>query len=50
MLEQAGGAVLDLTGEPLRYNTGESVLNPEFLAVGDPQIDWKARLGKARPA
>ena len=50
MLEQAGGAVLDLAGEPLRYNTKDSVLNPEFLAVGDRAVEWKARLGKARPA
>jgi len=50
VLEQAGGAVLDLAGEPLRYNTEESVLNPEFLAVGDRGVDWKARLGRARPA
>jgi 3'(2'), 5'-bisphosphate nucleotidase len=50
VLEQAGGAVLDLAGEPLRYNTKESLLNPEFLAVGDPAVDWKIRLGKARPA
>jgi 3'(2'), 5'-bisphosphate nucleotidase len=50
VLEQAGGAVLDLAGEPLRYNTGESVLNPEFLAVGDRAVDWKARLARARPA
>ena len=50
VLEQAGGAVLDLAGEPLRYNTKDSVLNPEFLAVGDRAVEWKARLGKARPA
>lgn len=51
VLEQAGGAVLDLAGQPLRYNTRESVLNPEFLAVGDVAIDWAARLqpiGRAR--
>lgn len=45
VLEQAGGAVLDLDGEPLRYNTKESLLNPEFLALGDGSIDWLARLG-----
>ena len=50
VLEQAGGAVLDLSGEPLRYNTEPSLLNPEFLAVGDPTVDWKARLQQARPA
>ena len=50
VLEQAGGAVLDLSGEPLRYNAKESLLNPEFLAVGDRTVDWKAQLDKARPA
>ena len=50
VLEQAGGAVLDLAGEPLRYNTRDSVLNPEFLAVGDQAVDWKARLHRAQPA
>jgi 3'(2'), 5'-bisphosphate nucleotidase len=44
VLEQAGGAVLDLSGQPFRYNRGESLLNPEFIAVGDGAIDWEARL------
>ncbi len=40
VLEQAGGAVLDLHGQPFRYNRGESLLNPEFVAVGDRDADW----------
>jgi 3'(2'), 5'-bisphosphate nucleotidase len=47
VLEEAGGAVLDLAGEPLRYNRGDSLINPEFIAVGDASIDWKARLQAA---
>jgi 3'(2'), 5'-bisphosphate nucleotidase len=47
VLEEAGGAVLDLSGQPLHYNRGESLLNPEFLAVGDAGIDWSARLREA---
>jgi 3'(2'), 5'-bisphosphate nucleotidase len=47
VLEEAGGAVLDLTGKPLRYNRGESLINPEFLAVGDMGIDWAARMRDA---
>ncbi len=43
VLEEAGGAVLDLDGRPLRCNTRDSLLNPEFLACGDPRTDW-ARL------
>lgn len=49
VLEQAGGAVLDLHGEPLRYNRGDSLINPEFIAVGDGTIDWRARLQAAAP-
>jgi len=44
VLQEAGGAVLDLYGCPFRYNRGESLLNPEFIAVGDPSVDWAARL------
>lgn len=47
VLEEAGGAVLDLSGVPLHYNRGESLINPEFLAVGDAGIDWAARLRDA---
>jgi len=42
MLEAAGGAVLDLDGEPLRYNTRPEVLNPSFIARGEPGRDWLA--------
>lgn len=47
VLEQAGGAVLDLHGEPLRYNRGESLINPEFIAVGDVAVGWATRLQAA---
>jgi 3'(2'), 5'-bisphosphate nucleotidase len=44
VLEQAGGAVTQFDGTRLAYNTKASLLNPEFMAVGDPTIDWPARL------
>ncbi len=44
VLEQAGGAVLQLDGVPLAYNTKPSLLNPEFMAVGDVSVDWPALL------
>ena len=47
VLEEAGGAVLDLHGQPFRYNRGESLLNPEFIAVGDSGIDWTRKLRDA---
>ena len=42
VLEQAGGGVFDFSGAPLRYNTRESLINPEFFAVGDRDADWSA--------
>jgi 3'(2'), 5'-bisphosphate nucleotidase len=47
VLHEAGGNVLDLHGDAFRYNRGESLLNPEFIAVGDRAIDWSARLKAA---
>ncbi len=41
VVEQAGGRVTDLRLDPLRYNTGESLLNPYFLAFGDAAVDWR---------
>lgn len=34
IVEQAGGRVLDLQGQSLRYNQRDSVLNPDFIAFG----------------
>jgi 3'(2'), 5'-bisphosphate nucleotidase len=45
VLGEAGGAVLDLRGEPLRYNARESLINPDFVAIGDPEADWSALFG-----
>jgi len=44
VLAAAGGAVTTLAGEPLRYNTKAELLNPSFLAYGDPSCDWRAVL------
>ena len=45
VLGEAGGAVLDLRGEPLRYNARESLINPDFVAIGDPDAHWSALFG-----
>jgi 3'(2'), 5'-bisphosphate nucleotidase len=37
LLEAAGGSLVGMDGSPLRYNCGESLLSPNFYAVGDPQ-------------
>lgn len=44
ILELAGGAVTDMKLSPLRYNTKDSLLNPDFIAFGDTSIDWKSYL------
>lgn len=40
IVEEAGGKVMNLFGEVLQYNTKESLLNPEFVVVGDPDYPW----------
>lgn len=35
VLEEAGGALVDQAGQPLTYNTKDSLINPSFLALGD---------------
>jgi 3'(2'), 5'-bisphosphate nucleotidase len=44
VLVAAGGAVLELDGRPLRYNTREELVNPFFVAFGDSRRDWLALL------
>lgn len=46
VVEQAGGRVTDLQWRPIRYNTKDSLLNPDFLVIADPQFDWKSLLDK----
>jgi 3'(2'), 5'-bisphosphate nucleotidase len=41
IVECAGGRVTDLALERLRYNAKDSLLNPDFLAVGDTSVDWR---------
>ena len=41
VVEQAGGRGHRSRLEPLRCNTGESFLNPYFLAFGDAAVDWR---------
>lgn len=40
IVEEAGGVVTDEALNPLRYNTRESLLNPNFLVIADPSFDW----------
>lgn len=38
VLEQAGGAVLDPQGQPLRYGLQRPMLNPHFIALASPAL------------
>lgn len=40
VLEAAGGRTVTLDGEPLRYNARDELLNPSFIAFGDPSRRW----------
>ncbi|MED5408463.1 MAG: 3'(2'),5'-bisphosphate nucleotidase CysQ [Pseudomonadota bacterium] len=39
ILNESGGRIMDCAGNNLQYNK-PSVLNPWFIAVGDPRYDW----------
>lgn len=40
----AGGQLTDTAMRPLRYNTKDSYLNPEFFVFGDDSVDWSSYL------
>jgi len=44
ILEAAGGALLDPRGRPFRYNQRDTVLNGDFIAMGDPSLPWRSWL------
>lgn len=44
IVEQAGGFVTGLDLQPMRYNTKDSLLNPEFFVFGDNSRDWRQYL------
>ncbi|WP_349701075.1 3'(2'),5'-bisphosphate nucleotidase CysQ [Beggiatoa leptomitoformis] len=47
IVEQAGGYLTDVYLQPLRYNTKESLLNPNFLVFGDASQAWSHYLAQA---
>jgi 3'(2'), 5'-bisphosphate nucleotidase len=47
ILEEAGGHVVGLDGQPLRYNAGPRLANPAFLAYADASRDWLTPLRTA---
>jgi 3'(2'), 5'-bisphosphate nucleotidase len=41
ILEQAGGSIINSEFNPLTYNKRESLLNPDFLSLGNQNIQWQ---------
>jgi len=49
LVSAAGGSLWGLDGRPLRYNDRESLLSPNFLAVGDSSQElWQIMLDELR--
>jgi len=48
ILESAGGRMIDTSGQPLRYNAKDDLLNPHFLAFGDAARDWLTPIRNTR--
>ncbi|MEH6589929.1 MAG: 3'(2'),5'-bisphosphate nucleotidase CysQ [Halioglobus sp.] len=44
LLEAAGGCLVGMDGEALRYNCSESLYSPDFYAISDPTADIWRRL------
>lgn len=44
IIEEAGGAMLDLDFQPIKFNQKESLLNPPLLVIGDTDYNWKQYL------
>ncbi len=44
IVEEAGGYITDTNMRPMRYNTKDSLLNPEFFVFGDNSCDWSSFL------
>ncbi len=44
IVEEAGGFFTDVNMQELRYNTKESLLNPDFFVFGDADLNWASYL------
>ncbi|GAB1258578.1 3'(2'),5'-bisphosphate nucleotidase CysQ [Aurantivibrio plasticivorans] len=44
VVEAAGGTVVDVDFNLLRYNTKDDILNPFFYVIGDTDFDWRSIL------
>lgn len=41
IVEEAGGKIVTTQHVPLTYNQRETLINPNFIVVGDPALDWQ---------
>lgn len=41
IVEEAGGKVVDLNFQPIKYNTKESLMNPYFMVIADSNYPWQ---------
>lgn len=40
IVEEAGGTIMSTKLDPLSYNRRETLENPNFIVVGDPELPW----------
>ncbi|MBL4910840.1 MAG: 3'(2'),5'-bisphosphate nucleotidase CysQ [Alteromonadaceae bacterium] len=41
IIEQAGGSILNSEFQPLSYNRRQSLMNPDFMTLGNANIEWQ---------
>jgi len=41
IVSEAGGKILTAEFEPLTYNRRQSLINPDFVVLGDQRVDWE---------
>ncbi|RUO42775.1 3'(2'),5'-bisphosphate nucleotidase [Aliidiomarina taiwanensis] len=41
LVEEAGGQLVSVDFEPIRYNQTDDLTNPDFLVLGDPSVPWQ---------
>ncbi|MFM2480589.1 3'(2'),5'-bisphosphate nucleotidase CysQ [Celerinatantimonas sp. YJH-8] len=46
ILREAGGVLLDLNLQPMSFNRHESLLNPDFIGIGDQSLPWADIIAK----
>jgi 3'(2'), 5'-bisphosphate nucleotidase len=41
IIEQAGGSIIDSEFKPLTYNQRETLMQPDFISLGNKEIPWQ---------